>query len=197
MVNYRKIIFYDLLEIYDRILYLDSDIVINKNCPNIFWVVPYDTVGLVFEDKGSRLENRRARIMRIKNIYGGNEDWTSGLLNSGVLVVSHPHKEIFTKIKGKLWGQDFEAKGKNQTHFSYQLMKQGHKYIDLGYKWNHMSMFSEPWNGSASRFDSYIIHYAGGARFPDLGNRTRSELMRDDIARIYGDIKFNKEISCE
>jgi len=184
--NYRTMIFHSLLETYDRIFYLDSDIIINKTCPNVFDSVPYDTIGLVFEDKGSRLVDRRTRIVHIKNIYGGNENWVSGYFNGGMFVVSRPHKEIFTRINGKIWGEDFKVAGAIQAHLGYQFMKQGHKYVDLGYKFNHMSMFSEPWNGSASRFESYILHYAGGGKFPDRGSRSRVQLMKDDIVKIYG-----------
>lgn len=177
----------ELFDEYDRIFNIDTDVIINENCPNIFDIVPYDIMGLVFEDKGSRLKNRRTRIAHIKGVWGGNEDWISGYFNSAVFVVSRPHREIFTKIDGKFWGEDFKVRGADQTHYSYQLMKQGHKCIDLGYRWNHMSMFSEPWNGSPSRFDSYIIHYAGRAKFPDKGKRSRTQLIRDDVKKIYGD----------
>ncbi len=184
--HFRITALYDLLETYDRIFHLDSDIVINKNCPNIFEIVPYDTIGLVFEDKGSRLKNRRTRIFQIKNLFGDNEKWTSGYFNSGMFIASSLHKEMLTRMKGRFWGEDFKVEDAGQTHLCYQLMNQGHKHIDLGYKWNHMSMFSEQWNGSASRFDSYIIHYAGGGRFPDKEGRSRTQLMIDDIERIYG-----------
>jgi len=186
MFNYRVMIFYDLFETYDRIFYLDSDIIINKNCPNIFNTVPYDSIGLIFEDKGSRLRNRRKRIVHINSVHRGKEDWISGYFNCGILMASRPHKEIFTKINGEFWGEDFKVMGAIQAHIGYQIMKQGHKYIDLGYKWNHMSMFSESWNGSPSRFDSYIMHYAGGAMFPDRGERSRTQLIKDDIEKIYG-----------
>ena len=49
---WRTLALYDLLKSYDRILHIDSDIVINKNCPNIFDFVPYDTMGFVFEELG-------------------------------------------------------------------------------------------------------------------------------------------------
>lgn len=179
-------IIYDQLEIYDRILHLDSDVVINKDCPNIFDVVPYDKIGFVFEDKGSRLEDRQGRIVDIKKLYGGNEGWTSGYFNAGMFIVSRLHQEIFTSINGKFWGEGRRARGSDQTHLGYQIMKQGHKYVDLGYKWNHMSMFSEEWNGNPSRFDSHIIHYAGRAGFPDKGERNKTQLMIDDIEQIYG-----------
>lgn len=190
--NYRTMIFYDLFEIYDRILYLDSDIVINKSSPNIFNAVPYDTIGLVFEDKGSRLKERRARIAHIKSVHGGNESWVSGYFNGGMLIVSRLHKEIFTKINGRLWGEDFKISGGIQAHLGYQIMKQGHEYIDIGYKWNHMSMFTEPWNGNPSRFDSHILHYAGGAVFPDKGARSKVQLIKDDIMKIYGCLETEK-----
>jgi len=178
---------YELFGEYDRIVHIDTDMIITKTCPNMFEIVPYDTMGFVCEDKGSRLKNRRAQIAHIKRVYGGNENWVSGYFNSGVFIVSRVHKEIFTKINGKFWGVDMEwVEGADQTHFSYQLMKQGHKYIDLGFKFNHSHMFSEPWNGSPSRFDSHIIHYGGGAYFPGKGNRSRLQLMRDDAEKIWG-----------
>lgn len=173
---------YDIFEDYDRIFYIDSDTVINKNCPNIFDIVPYDTIGLVFEDKGSRLENRRARIAQVKEGFGGVEQWVSGYFNMGVFLVSKIYRDMFTKVNGQLWADRI---GFAQTHWNYQMMKFGYKHIDLGYRWNHMSMFSESWNGSPSRFDSHIIHYAGGARFPDKGTRSRTQLMIDDIEKIY------------
>jgi len=176
---------------YDRILHIDADIIINKNCPNIFDIVPSDTIGLVFEDKGSRLINRRKRIEHVKQIHGGNKNWTEGYWNGGILVISSMHREIFSAINGKLW--DDEQIGKGQAHISYQIMKQRHKYIDLGYKWNHMSMFSEPWNSSPSRFDSYIIHYAGNGKFADkekMKGKSKGEhriqLIINDIEKIYG-----------
>ena len=172
---------YNILEDYDQIFHIDSDVVINKNCPNMFDIVPYDTIGLVFEDKGSRLVNRRVRIDRIKNGFGGAEHWISGYFNMGVFICSKIHRDIFTKVNGRLWE---DRLGFGQTHFNYQMMKRKYKYIDLGYKFNHMSMFSEPWNGSPSRFDSYIIHYAGGGRFPNKGNRSRVQLIKDDIKEI-------------
>ncbi len=178
----RQLELYDIFEDYDRIFYIDSDTIINKNCPNIFDIVPYDTIGLVFEDKGSRLKNRRARIVRIKEGFGGAEHWITGYFNMGVFLISKIHRNVFTKVRGQLWGDRI---GFAQTHWNYQMMKFGYKYIDLGYRWNHMSMFSEPWNGSPSRFDSHIIHYAGAARFPDKGTRSRTQLMIDDIEKIY------------
>lgn len=179
--RWRILEFYKRFEDYDRVFFVDSDVVINKNCPNIFDKVPFDVVGVVFEDKGSRLNNRRLQIAKIKQRFGGNESWICDYFNMGVLLASKIHRDMFTKINGQLWKGEFV-----QTHLNYQMMKFGYKYIDLGYKWNHMAMFSEPWNGGLSRFDSYIIHYAGGGKFPDKNKRSKAQLIKDDIKKIYG-----------
>jgi len=185
---WRILALYDLLKSYDRILHIDSDVVMNKNCPNIFNKVSLDSVGLIFEDRGSRKGNRRREMAKIKQRFGNNEHWICGYFNIGVFLVSQAHRDMFTKINGQLWDGVFLE----QTHLNYQMMRLGYKYIDLGYKWNHMSMFSESWYGSPSRFDSYIIHYAGGARgggFPGKGKRNRTQLIKDDIKKIYGEKK--------
>ena len=59
---YRILQLKEFLNIYDRVLNLDSDIIINKNCPNIFEEVPFEKIGTIFEDKGSRAPDRHRRI---------------------------------------------------------------------------------------------------------------------------------------
>ncbi len=180
-VHYRILEFFDLLKSYDRILHLDCDTVINENCPDVFNIVPYHEIGTVFEDKGKRQENRQQRIADVQTAWG-DVRWKKNYLNTGVFVVSKPHAEIFSRFKGELWIQS----GYDDVLLGYQIHRLGMKIYELSYRFNHMSMFSEGWNNSASRFDSYILHYAGNARFPDKGKRARLQQIRDDIRRIYG-----------
>lgn len=178
--HYRIMKLYDLLSEHDRVLVVDSDVLINKNCPNLFEVVPHEKIGTIYEDRGSRERNRRDRISQIQKKWG-NFGWTTGYINTGIFIVSKSHREMFRKINGEYWTRN----GFDDVHLGYQIRKLGLKVFELDYKFNHMSMFSEPWNGSPSRFDSYIIHYAGGARFPDKGTRSQVQLMMDDIKEIY------------
>lgn len=181
-IHYRIMELYNLLDKYDRIVQLDSDILIMPTCPNLFELVPYNEIGAIFEDIGSRRANRRNRIMKVQFEWG-MIGWKQRYINTGVFVVSRPHKEIFRKFEGQYWTH----LGFDCIHLSYQIHRLGLKVFELSYKFNHMSMFSEPWHGSPSRFGSYIIHYAGAGAFPDKGNRTRVELIRDDIKEIWGD----------
>lgn len=179
-IHYRIMELYNLLDEYDRIIQLDSDIIINKNCPNLFEIVPYDEIGTVLEDKGSRQDVRRDRIRQAQQLWG-DLNWREGYINTGVFVVSKPHKDIFRKINGGYWIR----LGFDCIHLSYQIHRLGLKIFELDYRFNHMSMFSEEWNGSPSRFDSYIIHYAGNAKFSGKKKRSRVQLIRDDIERIH------------
>ncbi len=180
---YRTLVFNGLLDFeYDRILYIDADVIINKGCPNPFKSVPFDTIGVVTEDKGSRQKERRDRIKRV-SAYFGEIGWNENFFNMGFYLISNLHRDMFQTIDGNLW----KKRGWDSPFYSYQIMRFGYKWIDLGYKFNHMSMFSEEWNGSPSRFDSHILHYAGGANFPDKGDRSKEQLIRDDVKKIYGD----------
>jgi len=154
--HYRILKAQELLKDYDRILFLDSDMIINKNCPNIFDEVPVDCIGSVFEDKGSRLKDRRDKIKGIQKSWG-DIGWTGGYTNAGTFVISKEHSKIFDPHKGKYW----MGWGSADLHLSYMARKHKYKFHELSYKWNHMTMFSERWNKNANRFDSYIIHYAG------------------------------------
>lgn len=180
-VFYRIMDVHDLLNTYDRVLHIDSDIVINKNCPDLFELVPNDMVGVIFEDVGTRLKDRRERIRKVQAAWG-DIGWKTGYINMGILLVSRLHKEMFSRVGGQYW----EDMGFADVHLGYQIHRLGLKVFKLHWHFNHMSIFSESWNGSPSRFNSHIIHYAGGGKFPDKGNHSRMQLIEDDIKRIYG-----------
>src|ERR1035437_1575904 len=75
--HFRIMKLYDLYNDYDRIISLDCDIVINKICPNLFDIVPEDSIGTIFEDKGTR---KNARLQRIQNCQDqfSNVRWING-----------------------------------------------------------------------------------------------------------------------
>lgn len=165
---------------YDRILFLDSDMLVSPQCPNIFNVVPEHLIGSIFEDKGSRAANRRRKIYRMQKAWG-DVGWTEGYTNAGTFVVSKMHKGIFDSHNDKYWTEW----GSADLHLSYMIHKLGFSVFELPFQWNHTTMFSQPWNGSPNRFDSFIIHYAGKGVFA-AGIRNRLEQIRNDIGVFYG-----------
>lgn len=185
--EYRTFEIYTLLDEYDRVLHLDSDVLINKTCPNIFEIVPFDKIGTIYEDKGSRIANRYERIELIQKKFG-DVGWKSGYINSGCLLTSRIHKNIFQKING----QYYTELGYNDALEGYNIHKNHFEVYELPFQFNHMTMFSEEWNGFANRFDSYIIHYAGRGIFDkkDIFKKkikTRVQQIKSDYLRFYGE----------
>jgi len=180
--HYRIMEFYNLFNDYDRILSIDSDLLITPNCTNIFDLVPYDHIGSIYEDVGDSTEHRRTYIKLIQDQFG-DVGWKEGYINTGFAVFSKIHRDIFTTINGKYY-MDF---GIDDVHLCYQIHKFGFKIYPLDYKWNHMTMFSHQWNNYANRFDANIIHYAGEGIF-DRNNiiMNRTDQIESDYKKIYG-----------
>lgn len=176
--HYRIFALNALLMSYDRIVHFDSDMVINPWCPNIFETVPETHVGTIFEDVGSRQASRRMYIGDVQRQWG-NVGWTAGYINTGVFVVSRCHRNIFCTNAGQVWN----GFGYDDVHLGYMIHKFGHPVYELPFQWNHMTMFSEDWNGNANRFNSYIMHYAGKGVF-DKDVDSRNEQIRRDITII-------------
>jgi len=172
---------YELHEEYDRILNIDSDTIITPSCPNLFDIVPEHCIGTVLEDKGSRMPDRRSHIHKVQAKWGP-VGWVEGYINTGVFVTSKEHRNIFTPHEGEFyreWGSD-------DVHIGYNIHKYNHHLFELPYTFNHMSMFSEPWNGSPSRFLSNIIHYAGAGIY-DGDVSSRLEQIKKDIKFFWED----------
>lgn len=177
--HYRVLKTYDILDNYDRALLLDADMLVNKNCPNIFNIVPEDTIGSIYEDKGTRRADRLQKIRDIQNVWG-DVGWVNGYTNAGTFVLSAMHRNIFLPHNDKYWLKW----GSADIHMSYNIHKYNFKFKELSYKWNHMTMFSESWMG-ANRFESHIIHYAGKGIF-EAGVQSRLEQIKRDYKTIYG-----------
>ncbi len=186
MQNYNYLTFeknqiYHFFNQYDRIIRLDSDILITPNCPNLFEVVPENMIGAVFEDVGSRKNHRKSQIQLVKNELG-SVDWDENYFNSGMIVVSKMHKDLFLLTSDDLKQISNSNLGdmKEQTFLNWRIHKHGINLFPLDYHYNHMSMFSETWNNSADPLKSYLIHYAG----PQKG---KFERIKNDL--LY--FKFN------
>jgi hypothetical protein len=154
---------------------------INNNCPDIFDIVPEHMIGMVREDVGTRKNDRHMQIRKIQQNYG-DIGWKEGYFNEGTFVVSRQHKDVFLPHENKYW----TGWAGSQSHMSFNIRKFNFEVHDLGYKWNHMTMFSEPWNNNANRLESHVIHYAGNGVFNKGQVANRLEQAKHDFKVLYG-----------
>ena len=174
--HYRIVHVYDILDEYDRVILLDTDMLVKKSCPNLFEVVPENKVGTIYEDVGEALPDRRMRIKKIQSEWG-DVGWETGYTNAGTTVISKCHRDIFLPHNGHY----YLPWGSADLHLSYMIHKNNFEVHELPFQYNHMTMFSDSWNSSADRFKSHIIHYAGGGMFDAPA---RIEQIRRDKQRL-------------
>jgi len=174
--HYRIFQLYDLFDRYDRIVVMDSDVLIVKGCPNLFNIVEVNKIGTIFEDVGTRSQDRKNRIRKIQD-KRGDIGWTAGYINTGVFITSQIYREIFKVDDPKDLWLDL---GYDDVELGYRINQMRLEIQELPYSLNFMSLFVDtPFNKMKS--DAYILHYAGQAFNPWF---SKSEQIRQDYLML-------------
>lgn len=159
--KWNKFSIYNLLLKYKRILYLDIDCIIRDDTPNLFDIVPEGELGMFNEGKYSQ---RREFMNQASEYYKEPlKEWNGKFYNSGVMVISRSHRNIF-KLP---FGYDFVET--DQPYINLRINNDKVKMFDLDPRFNRMSIL-DPHLG-INRLGSYIVHYAGAPQeqlFPIL-----------------------------
>jgi len=152
-----------LFEKYERILRLDCDALVTGLCPNVFDVVPVNKIAAVYEDIGHRWDQRHGQMELVAESFGGDPWGNRRYFNSGVILASRMHREIFMLTDKDMSGiREGNLGGcKEQNLLNWKVRELGFDVFELDYKYNHLSMFSGRWPLRRRRSKSYIIHYAG------------------------------------
>lgn len=171
-IYFEKFQIYKLLEVFDRIIYVDSDVIISKDCPNLFEIVNESHIGAFIISKYSDFHNFSNQT--IKQYCGDFDYWTKEerdkniyrSFNTGVMIFSNHHMYSFNNsfeiakayydIKITNENDNWLCTG-DQTIINYIVQKERLSIQDIGYKFNHTCAI----NFETNRFNSHIIHYAG------------------------------------
>ena len=185
--HWAKFQLYELLNKYDRIIYLDTDLIVRDDCPDLFDIVPYNQIGSFNE---ARFASREYTFFETAKAYGidPSKIWDGKYYNSGVLVISKCHKKLFKRpelefcnfyeqsyLNLKLSTQEFKRDKKVDTSLMF----------DLSYKFNRMTCLDFC---GIVRYDSYIIHYAGYHYFTKPGEII--DIIKNDL-KIWEEDKPN------
>ena len=149
--HFEKFQIYFLLNKYDRIAFIDTDIIIRKDCPNLFDIVDPDKIGAFQE--GAFMDRSEPMEMVSKQYKEDIDEWEGEYYNTGVMVVSRKHKFLFKKPEAEIINF-FE-----QSYLNLLFLKQKVKMQNLPYKFNRMTVMDK-FTGEHRRA-SYIVHYAG------------------------------------
>lgn len=144
----------ELFDQYDRIAYIDSDVLIHPEAPDLFAQVNDGEVGCVFEDVGPEAWKRKEEWDKAEALLGplpGKHRY----FNAGVLVFGQAHKLLFDLDHGLPGGR-----WPDQTFLNYHSRKLGMRIKELPRKFNFMPLFPG-WPDAAFRRDQHFVHYAG------------------------------------
>jgi len=150
-----KFSLHQLLKEFDRIAFIDADIIIRDDCPSLFDVVPEDSFGIFNEGEFCQ---RAICIHEVRKVYSVDiKNWNgSDYYNTGVMVMSKEHRFLF-KITEEI--KPLRNAFGEQTYLNMKIMANNVKLFNLPFKYNRMSIMDRI--TGMTRLDSYIIHYAG------------------------------------
>ena len=199
----------ELLNRYDRIIYLDTDILVREDCPDLFAEVPFAKLGAFdespyfgagwvvetnprnqsYQDILGRprtfTRGREGSIAQTCAEYGINVDWDGRYFNTGVMVLSPLHKGLFTAPPTFENSSFFE-----QGWLNVQRLVKGVEVHGLDHRLNRMSCMDAI--TGEDRRDCHVLHYAGHPA-PDAV----PDIMRYDLERwaeATPDYKFKRRI---
>lgn len=142
----------EFLDRYDRILFLDTDIIVRGDCPNLFEFVPEHALGAF--DETAYYTDAHERMEKMASAYGIDiAEWNGQYVNTGVMVISKIHAPLFAKPAQEL--EDFYE----QTYLNLVFASCKTPMFPLDFRFNRM----HPMNAHTGepRLSSYIVHYAG------------------------------------
>lgn len=146
--SWEKTEVHNYLNKYQRVLLLDSDLIIREDCPNLFDIVPEDKLG-VFNEKKYFQRSEKIKLEALKYKFEIKKI-TNDYFNTGVMVISRIHKPLFKPVNTIL--------GSFSDYLNTVLQRDKIKTYELDYKFNRMH-YQDEFVG-IPRHDSYIIHYA-------------------------------------
>lgn len=159
---------------YKRALWLDGDIIIRDDCPDLFEEVPVDKLGVFNE---GRVVSRSMALYEAIQVYRTPlPKWDRrSYYNTGVMVVGSAHRHLFANpefIANQVYNFG------EQTYLNLQIFKKEIPVHELSHRFNRMSVMDSI--TGTSRLSCFIVHYAGNGYSPGGGLET---LIKDDLRR--------------
>jgi hypothetical protein len=187
---FRRLDMCRLLASWDRVLYLDADVIVREGSPDIFEAVPRGKIGMY--DESILMQRNATRPDRIGFIDLYNEqlesagerplmleDWDGRYYNTGVIVADAVNRGFFMS---KLHVKPVQALDWDQDYLNFVLFLEGAETHDIGYRFNAI----HGWRGKEDDFDlsaanpaNHFVHVAGS-------KQRKREALENTLRVMYG-----------
>lgn len=152
-----------LLDQYQRILYLDADILLTESCPNYFELVPEGQLGVVADPSGNEAWKRDEEMANIEKKFGATDSPIPPYFNAGVIVLSQAHRELMRFDASRF----VSGRWPDQTYLNYFSSKWKLPRCYMDARANFLPGH-EGWADPAKRRDAWAIHFAGPQAKPAM-----------------------------
>lgn len=162
--NYEKWRCSSILEHYDRVLYLDADVMPTAKSPNIFEQHPegFWAVNEMHEAR-SPFEKKLERDFGVLSDMYGKVEWDGKYFNSGVMLIGQDCWRMFSDLKHIISGDIMFT---DQTRLNYLLKRHNIEFNELDPKWNAFHSMRAIYNIELD--DAYFLHFYKGDRDEEL-----------------------------
>ena len=167
--HWEKFQIHNLLEQFDRILYLDTDLIVRQDTPDLFDLVPENQFG-AFNEAPFTPDRKGALIKACEDHGLKIREWGGKYYNSGIMVLSQCHQHLFQKPELETFNF-FE-----QSYLNAVLASEETPVFSLPYRFNRMTCL-DPITGE-DRQESWIVHYAGWQNLAQTLSIIRGDLAR-------------------
>jgi hypothetical protein len=183
--HWMKLKLHDLLVEYHRIIYLDTDLIVRDDCPDLFGLVSENDLGMFNEGRWVPRATSLSEALREYRV--SLPDWDGyTYYNTGVMVVSRKHRQLF-KTPEKIVNMGMWE----QPYLNMKFLQDNKLTIeDIDFRFNRMT-FMDGYIG-ITRKDSYIVHYAGVPESFDLYGLIKKDL--DSWEKDKPDYKYERNL---
>jgi lipopolysaccharide biosynthesis glycosyltransferase len=161
--HFEKFQMHALLENYDRLIYLDGDILLSATCPDLTALVPAGHLGAVADERGPEAWKRREELTAAQARLGPVPRAYEPYFNCGVQVLSAACRPLLDP-KNR-WPR---GRWPEQTGVNYYARKLGVPVTYLDEHYNFMPVAGPAWQDAHRRRAAGVVHYAGLADRPRM-----------------------------
>lgn len=161
-ICYEKFRLEEFLASYDRVLYVDGDVLIRPDAPDIFTLVPQEQFAAMDEAAHIRFWSE-GRIRDQFEPYGWEGPWNGIHFNAGVMLLSKAHRGLFRNkvITDKMYW--------DQPYFNVAVLREKIPFFSLPKEWNFLAYHKYKDDGDLLA-NAWFIHFSGS---PDFDRRAR------------------------
>jgi len=149
-IGYEKLRLEKGLAFYDRVLYVDGDVLIRPDAPDIFAAVPAEKLAAI--DDAARIDGQF-------ETYAGELPGSGVYFNTGVMVLSKAHRRIFRDTPPS------DKATSDQPYFNVAVQREKIPLYSLPKEWNFLTYHSDRTPDVELRSRAWFTHFSGSQPF--------------------------------